>query len=189
MSSLITRFRNELLDAGLDLNSSDITQEHDGEITVTAKLKPHRLAFGSLFGLPCLYFLIYVIGHPGIMNLAVALVFCPALALLALLIGGTISRKSIDRSRKQATKSLRLFSFSTEASEPLASQGVITLNWKWESSRSGGGFSLYTISICPGTGLVFETINDYLTARAFAERLAALLSFQLDDRVPQNSRR
>lgn len=188
MTSLITRFRNELLDAGLNLKSSTITQEHDGTITVTAKLKPARLFIATLIALPCLYFLNYAISNPGIINLSVALFFCPALVLITLLIGGTISRKSIDPVRKQTTKSLRLFSFYTEASEPLTSHGMITLTWKLCTFQSGGGFNLYTITLSPSQGLVFETINDYLTARAFAERLATLLSFPLEDSVPQNKR-
>ena len=63
MSSIITRIKNEQLDAEIDLNSSTIKQEHDGVIAVTAKLIPARLAFGALFALPCLYFLNHVISN------------------------------------------------------------------------------------------------------------------------------
>lgn len=123
------------------------------------------------------------------MNLAVALVFCPALVLMALLIGGTIAAKSIDRYRSQATKSLRLFSWRTEVAEPLAAEGVITLTSKWsKSGDQSTGYFKYTITVCPGAGLVFITTDDYPTARAFAERLSTLLSFSLEDSVPQPDR-
>jgi hypothetical protein len=186
MSSLITRFKNELLDAEIDLNSSSIIQEHDGGISVTAQLSRVRVFFAAVFALPCLYFLIHLIGNPDMVNLTVALVFCPALVLMALLIGGTIAGKSIDPYRRQATKSLRLFSWSTEVSEPLAAEGVITLTWKWcKSGDQSTGYYKYIITVRPETGLVFITTDDYPTARAFAARLATLLSFPLQDSVPQ----
>ncbi|HET6421895.1 MAG TPA: hypothetical protein VFG19_17180 [Geobacteraceae bacterium] len=187
MPSLITRFRNELLNTELDVKSCDINQEHDGSITVTASTKPVHVVVAIFCTLPCLYFLGFVIRNPGIVYLTVALAFCPVLAMVALLVGCATPCKSIDRNRRLATRSLRFFSHVTRVTEPLASQGTITLTWEWRMFNSGG-YSLYTIKVCPGTGLVFSTTNDYKTARAFAERLAALLSFLLEDSVPQRNR-
>lgn len=187
MPSLITSFRNELLNAELDVNSCEITQEHDGSIIVTANTKPVHMAVAACCALPCLYFLSFVIMNPGIVNMAVALVFCPALALVALLVGCTTLSKSIDSHRRQATRSLRFFSHDSRVTEPLATQGTITLTWEWRMFNSGG-YNLFTIKVCPGTGLVFSTTNDYRVARAFAEQLAASLSFSLEDSVPQCNR-
>ena len=190
MSSLIGKLVNELLDSELDLSSCAITQEHDGALTVTSRLRPVRLLFAAVFALPCIYFLIYLLGNPGMVNLAIALVFCPVMAALALLIGGAIAMKSIDLRRRQATKSLRLLSFSKTALEPLASRGTVILTWKW--SKSGDqtkGYSKYTATVSPGKGLAFVALDDYATARDFAERLASFLRFPLENRVPDANRK
>lgn len=189
MPAILNRLLHELLNAELDINSSTVEQAHAGAISVTARLKPIRLVFGAVFALPCAYFLIHLANNPGLVNLAIALTFCPAMALLALLLGAAISSKSIDRRRGQTRKSLRLFSFRKELVEPLAKQGVVTLTWTW--SKSGDqtkGYSKYAITVLPGVGLTFVTLDDYPTARAFGERLAMLLSFPLEDRVPEANR-
>lgn len=189
MHSLIARFINELLDAELDLNSSTITPDQGDVLTVTAQLKSYRFAFAALFALPALYFLSHVMVKPDSMNLLIALIFCPAMLLMALLIGGVIAEKSIDRKRRLARKSLRLFSFAREVQEPLAAQGIITLTWKWsKSGDQSKGYSKYTITLSPGKGLIFVTLDDYGTAIAFAGRLAGFMGFPLENSVPDTHR-
>lgn len=186
---MVNRLLHELLNAELDLNSSSVEQAHARAISVTARVRPVRLLFAAIFALPCAWFLIHLAGNPGVVNLAIALVFCPIMALLALLFGAAISNKSLDCQSGQTRKSLRLFSFRKELVEPLAQQGVVTLTWKW--SKSGDqtkGYSKYTVTVTPGAGLTFVTLDDYPTARAFGERLATLLSFSLEDRVPDANR-
>lgn len=186
VENLITNLKKELLNAEIDLKSSTIIEGQKGAITVTAAIHPARFVFAALFALPCLFFIKHVIFNPIIMNFVIALIICPPLCIMAVLLGGVIAEKNIDPYRKKAKKVLRLFSFKTEESLELALKGVITLTWKWsKSGHQTKGYNKFIVTVSPGKGLVFITFNDYPAALAFAKRLSVSLSFPLENAVPQ----
>jgi hypothetical protein len=190
MNRLIARFFNEGLDASLSVASKEtVIQEQNGTLYITSKQSSMRCYFAALFALPCLYYLYYSFTHPGITTVAIALIVCPILMFTALLLWRVEASKVIYNKQRLITSRLRFFSYMKEVTEPLAMNGTIALTWRWEAGGSETtGFNVYTITGTPGKGLLFSTLNNYVEARAFAERLAIFLGFTLEDRVPPEHR-
>lgn len=190
MAGLISRFFDEGLDASISVDSKDtLIQEQNETLFITSMRTFKRGCFAAIFALPCLYYLYFTVTHPGIATAAIALLICPPLTIIALLLWRVQSSKVIDGKRRVITSRLRFFSYQKEVSEPLAVHGTLTLDWHWEAGGEGtNGLNVYTITGAPGKGLLFSTLDNYGDAHVFAERLSKFLGFALENQVPPEYR-
>ena len=103
---MISRFRAELLDADIDLQTCDAALKGPGAFFVASRVTGGRMAVAVVFGIPALYLAFRGLGSEGKLIGLLAIVFCPILAGVAILLGFVIAEKSFDRPNDRAKKSI-----------------------------------------------------------------------------------
>src|SRR5262245_42195123 len=92
------------------------------------------MAVAVVFGLRALYLAFLGFGSEGKLIGLFAIVFCPILVGVAILLGFVIAEKSFDRPNDRAKKSIRLFSLRSEDAIALPPNGTITISSRWNTS-------------------------------------------------------
>ncbi len=190
MPAILARLITEQLDATIDLRLCKISEPLPNVLQIRTNIQGLRIIFALLFAIPSLSLLITAVISPTVVSILIAVFFCPALTVLAVLAGLTEYEKKFDLPARIATKSLRLFRFCTRESLPLPTHGIVSLSWSLTTGgkTNPGSSHKYTISVQQCPGFIFAIHKDYNTARKFAERLSNFLTFTLDDCVPSTYR-
>lgn len=175
----------------LQLVRSDIGLDR-GIVTETPELFSVRTQnggpmtiFGLLFGVPGAILLLSAISSPSVISIMLALIFCPILIGLGILLGFSISEKRLNKTTGVFTGSLRILGYSCEEELPLPTVGRIILKSENRgSAKAAPGSSIrYSIAVenCPGAGYALS--KKYSEILAFAERLSKFLGLPIENTV------
>lgn len=171
-------------DIGLEL--SEVTET--GEIFVV-RTRPGgpKIIFGLLFGIPGVALLLLAIMSHDVASVIAALIFCPVLLGLAVLLGVSLSEKRFDKATGVFVDTLHVLGYTTGETIALPTVGRIIMKSENRGSAKGapGSSIRYSIMVenCPGAG--FALSKDYPTIRAFADRLSIFLGLPLEDTVAE----
>ena len=181
MKNLISRFRAELLDADIDLQACDAALKGPGAFLVASRVTGSRVAVAAVFGLPALYLAFRGLGSEGKLIGLLAIVLCPILVGVAILLGFVIAEKSFDRPNDRAKKSIRLFSLRSEEAIALPANGTITISSRWNTS--GDDMRIEYLTGVEGLDGFAFTTTKYQSALAFASQLASVLNYRIGNNV------
>lgn len=176
-------FEDLLYNTDLDLSQSVISKENSSSFVVKSKISAPRMAFGLLFGIPCLVLVYYALRHQGIYFIF-ALAFCPPLAILGVLFGMTKQQKTFIPSLGKAIKSFQFLHIQRDMEIQLPENGVLLTYKKWSSGgETGGACFFYHVEIQGLKGLGFCIAKDEKKRDAFAKNLADFLHYDIRDQA------
>ncbi len=175
-------FKNILYDTNLDIGQSVVNTDDPLRFVVRSRIGAPRIGLGILFGIPCLVLINYAFNQQGIM-LLLSLIFCPPLAILTLLFGATIQKKTFIPSLGRAVKSFQLFHLERDQSVQLPKKGVLLTFKRWSSGgTSGGGCYFYHVEVQGINGFGFCIARDEKKRDDFAKKLADFLGYEIVER-------
>ncbi len=167
----------------MDLQTCDAALKGPGVFLVASRVTGSRMAVAAVFGIPALYLAFRGLGSGGTLIGLLAIVFCPILVGVAILLGFVIAEKSFDRPNDRAKKSIRLFSSRTEDAIALPPDGTITISSRWNTSGDYMRIE-YLTSVEGLDGFAFTTPK-YQSALEFALKLATVLHYRIGNNVEQ----
>jgi len=176
--SMIQYFNSLLHNSDLDLSQSVVLNDNESRFIVRSRITPVRIALSLLFAVPCLYMLFFSLRQQGFFLILPA-IFCPPLAILAVLFGMVIQEKALTSSG-QGFKSWQLLNIRKEVAVALEKEGVIVTYKKW-SQGEGRGCYFYHAEIKDLEGFGFCIARDEKKRDAFAKDLAEFLSYEIHD--------
>ena len=164
----------------MDLQTCDAALKGPGAFFVASRVTGSRMAVAVVFGIPALYLAFRGLGSEGKLIGLLAIVFCPILAGVAILLGFVIAEKSFDRPNDRAKKSIRLCSLRSEEAIALPPNGTITISSRWNTSDDMQ--IEYLTSVEGLDGFAFTT-SEYQSALEFASQLASVLNYRIGNNV------
>lgn len=174
-------------DIGLDRG---IVTETSEMFSVRTKRGGPMIIFALLFGIPGGALLLSAIGSHDMVSVIAAILFCPVLLGLSVLLGFSISEKRFEKTAGTFTGSLRIFGYSSAEISPFPTTGRIILKSENRGSAKGapGSSIRYSIAVenCPGAGYALS--KKYTDILAFAERLSNFLGLPIENTVPEVNR-
>jgi hypothetical protein len=174
-------FEDLLYNTDIDLSLSEISKDGSSSFVVKSKLSGPRIAFGLLFGIPCLVLIYYALRQQGIYFIF-ALVFCPPLGILGVLFGLTKQQKTFIPSLGKAIKSFQYLNIQRDREVQLPKKGVLLTYKKWSSGgETGGACYFYHVELQGLKGLGFCIANEEKKRDAFAKNLADFLQYDIRD--------
>lgn len=188
MRNLVSRLKDELLNAPLDLSGSVISQEESSVFRVTARISRFRIFLGLLFGLPGLFLFknaLASLPSPTIWDIVSVLLLCPVLAMLSILFGFTVAEKTFRPSLQEASNSIRFLRFTHKEITPLPKEGIVKLT---TDLKMGDETREFLITVEPMNGFGFVVMDHYSPAQDFGKRLAGFLRYEFSDLVPAQYR-
>ena len=165
----------------MDLGACDAALRGPGAFFVASRVTGSRMAVAALFGIPALYLAFRGLGSEGRLIGLLAIVFCPILIGVAMLLGFVIAEKSFDRPNGRAKKSIRLCSLRSEEAIALPPDGTITISSRWNTSGDYMRIE-YLASVEGLDGFAFTTTT-YQSALEFASKLANVLNYRMGNNV------
>jgi len=139
------------------------------------------MAVAAVFGLPALYLAFRGLGSEGKPIGLLAIVLCPILVGVAILLGFVIAERSFDRPNDRAKKSIRLFSLRSEEAIALPPNGTITISSRWNTS--GDDMRIEYLTGVEGLDGFAFTTTKYQSALEFASQLASVLNYRIGNNV------
>ncbi|MFH0781768.1 MAG: hypothetical protein V2B20_07405 [Pseudomonadota bacterium] len=109
-----------------------------------------------------------------------AFVFCPPLAIMAVLFGLTWQQRTFELAKEQAAKSYGVFGLRRSAAVDLPRNGTL-LKYRTFSAFDSGGTYFYHVEVDGVTGLGFSIAGQKEVRDAFAEDLAGFLHYGIRD--------
>lgn len=189
---MVSRFIQELLNSTIDLRLSNIIETEDGnQLRVVMKHGGIKAFLGGFFFFFALILIIAGFSSHSFIGWLLTLIFFPTLLGLSCLFVLGILEKTFNREERLLIKKFRIFKFIRSESVPLPKVGTINLSSALSAGgqKTPGGAMRYSVSIpqCPGSS--FSTFHDYHLAKEFASKIAAFLSYEINDTVEQEYRR
>lgn len=178
---VIKYFEALLYDTDLDLSQSVISKVDSSYFVVKSRIGTPRIAFGLLFGIPCLVLMFYALHQQGI-YFFIALFFCPSLAILSVLFGMAKQQKTFIPTQNKAVKSFKIVNIQRDMEIQLPKKGVLLTYKKWSSGgESGNGCFFYHVEIQDLKGLGFCVAKDDKMRDDFAKNLSGFLNYDISD--------
>lgn len=179
------KFRRDLLNAPLDISLCRIDQADPNTMRVIMNIGVFRIALAILFGVPSLLLLVFAITNTSSHGLLLALMFCPAMLVVAALFGFSIQEKSFTPALQQARQSLRLLTLKMEAATSLPKEGEIRLADRMVTLKNHERREYQIVLPLVGYDFVGHRYQD---TYEFANKLAGFLGYRLVDEVPADKR-
>jgi hypothetical protein len=187
MSRFASKWKEELLDADLDLSSSRWTEEPGGEFTVRSRWALTRCLIAVMFVVPAVALVAIAIQNPYQLNAMIRLLMgliAVAPLGLGIGIGFLVCEKSFAAKTGTAIQSIRLFHWTTARSSELPESGTVELTSHWDEAPNWE----YRVCVNPPSGLGFTVSGDYAKALEFGQQLAASLTYPFQDQSSAKSR-
>lgn len=161
----------------MDLKLSSVSKDARC-FTVESKIGIPRIILCLLFGVPCFFLISYAFRQQGGYVL-IALLFCPALAILSLLFGMAKQKKCFIPSSGCAIKSFQIFNIHREMKIPLPRNGTLLTYKQWSSGNDTGGCYFYHIEVQGLVGFGFCISKDEARRNEFTRDLAVFLHYEI----------